>query len=85
MKTLYCNGYSSIVQVSNENKKTSKPVGSAKMLSVFRATLEGGVRTFALENGQRVGVSVAVWNEFMSIHDDTQTRENLIIESLPAL
>lgn len=84
MKTLYCNGTSD-VQVSNENKKTSKRIGTASMGSVFSAKKEGDTMTFLLSTGKRVGVSIAEFAKFMSIHDNEVSRLNVDMKNMPLM
>ena len=82
MKTLYCNGVSD-VQVSNENKKTSKRIGIASMGNVFAAKLKGTIREFRMTNGSIAGVSEQVWNDFMEIHNTQQVIEKVQLDSMP--
>ena len=83
MKTLYSNGIGTSVQVNNENKKGARPVGTAEMAEIMNAKKEGNVRIFKMHNGNKVGVSEKVWDEFMAIHDDEQTRLRVELESIP--
>jgi hypothetical protein len=83
-KTLYWNGASD-VQISNENKKTSKRVGIASIGSVFSAKKEGLVRIIKTCAGNSVGVSLNEWDRFMSIHDSEQAREGVTLLMMPNL
>ena len=84
MKTLYCNGVSD-VQVYNENKKTSKHIGTATMGAVLSAKKEGEVMTFKTSSGQNVGVKIDLWSEFMDIHNTDKNRMNSELKAMPKM
>ena len=80
MKTLYWNSITD-VQISNETKKNSKRVGTAKISAVFAAKKECDLMMIKTSQGN-VGVSKTEWDRFMSIHN---TESNILKSELQQL